>query len=343
MDTVLYTSHSRALTLLHSEVEAATERQREVFAGTAGSVLERENATGFRFYAHQFYGPDGKKKEKYLAGPVGTVEADKAAESLRLRIAETKGLVPTLRLLGREGFAITDPKTLATVATLHNRGLFRAGAVLVGSHAYGVILNRLGARAAAWTTTDIDIARGERLSGGRVDLLATLRESGIDFVEVPELDRKRPATSFKEPGRSGLVVDLLATTNQDRPILVEVPELHAHAAGLPDLAYLLEETQPGALLGREGSCAVRVPVPERFAVHKVLVSSRRRRNPKSEKDLLQAAVLSAILAESQSGALESAIESLRPRARKSFEESARRLLPLLSRHPRAIEALAIGP
>ena len=65
------------------------------------------------------------------AGP----DADAAAEAMRLRIRETKDLVPTLRLLGREGFAITDAKTFATVASVHNAGLFRAGAVLVGATA----------------------------------------------------------------------------------------------------------------------------------------------------------------------------------------------------------------
>lgn len=341
MDTPLYSPHARALSLLYSEIEAVAESRSEVFLGTAGSVIERSNASGFRFYAHQFYGATGRKKEHYVAGPVGSSEADAAAEALRTRIHEAKDLVPTLRLLGREGFAIADPKTYATVASLHNRGLFRAGAVLVGSHAYGAILNRLGMRATAWTTSDIDIARGSRLPLGPVDLLGILRESGIDFVEVPELDRRTPSTSFREPGRSRFVVDLLATTNRDEPTLVEVPELHAHAAGLPHLSYAIEESQPGLLLAREGCCAVRLPLPERFAVHKVLVSVRRKRSPKSEKDLLQAATVAAILAETQTGALESAISALGTRARKIFQEGRSRLAPLLGSHPRAIEELGI--
>src|SRR5438067_1651685 len=99
----LFTAHSRALAVLYADVEHHAVNQREVFIGTAGSVIERQNAAGFRFYAHQSYEADGKKRERYLAGPVGSAAADTAAEELRADIRELKALVPSLRLLGREG------------------------------------------------------------------------------------------------------------------------------------------------------------------------------------------------------------------------------------------------
>ncbi len=165
MDTrPLYVLHSRPLTVLYADLESHALGQRSVFVGTAGSVVERRNASGFRFYAHQHYDGDGKKRETYLAGPVGAGEADAAAEQLRVRIRETKELVPHLRLLGREGFNLVDAKTYATLASLHNHGVFVAGGMLIGSHAYGALLNRMGVRAAAYATEDIDIARRERLA-----------------------------------------------------------------------------------------------------------------------------------------------------------------------------------
>jgi len=63
----LYTPHRRALTVLYADLESYALQQREVFIGTAGSVIERKNAAGFRFYAHQFYDGEGKKRERYLA------------------------------------------------------------------------------------------------------------------------------------------------------------------------------------------------------------------------------------------------------------------------------------
>src|SRR5207244_7441998 len=123
MGLPLYSAHGRALTVLYSDVENHAIGQEQVFVGTAGSVIERENASHFRFYAHQSYQADGKKRERYLAGPVGSPEADVAAQALRDRIREVKELVPSLRLLGREGFHLVDPRTYATVASLHNHGV----------------------------------------------------------------------------------------------------------------------------------------------------------------------------------------------------------------------------
>jgi len=340
-----FVPHSRALTLLYAEVETVALQQREVFVGTAGSVIERTNAADFRYYAHQFYDGSGKQRERYLAGSTDSSEANASAEALRARIQETKDLVGTLRMLGRERFNLVDRKTYATLAALHNHGVFRAGGMLIGSHAYGVLLNRLGVRATPYATEDIDIARREALAFDEVPskaLLEILRESGIDFVEVPSLDRKQPATSFKQKGRARFQVDLLVPSRNETYPVVPVPELGANATGLPYLGYLLAESQVGALMAREGCCAVRVPVPERFAVHKLVVSRLRSgRAGKSDKDVRQAIVLSAALAELDSGAIESAVAALPKRATKHFRAALRAARPTLEASaPRAWEELS---
>jgi hypothetical protein len=336
----LFVPHSRPLTVLYTEVEEVALAQREAFVGTAGSVIERTNAAGFRFYVHQSYDGEGKQRERYLAGPVGEPGADAKADELRGRIREVKELVPTLRMLGREGFSLVDPKTYATVAVLHNHGVFTAGGMLIGSHAYGVLLNRLGVRAAPYATEDIDIARREALAFEKLPdhgLLGILRETGIDFIEVPSLDRKKPSTSFKQKGRARFHVDLLVPSPDDTFPVVPVPELAAHATGLPYLKYLLGESQMAAVIAREGCCAVRVPVPERFAVHKLIVSRLRPgRSTKSGKDLQQAAVLCAALAETHAGAIEAAVAAVPKRAARRFVAALASVRPLLERAaPRA--------
>jgi hypothetical protein len=318
----LYVPHSRALTVLHADLESHAVLGAEAFLGTAGSVIEHKNASGFRFYAHQYYDGESKKRERYLAGPVGDAAADAAASDTRTRIREVKDLVPSLRMLGREGYNLADARTYGTLASLANHGVFAAGGLLVGSHAYGVLLNKLGARAAAYATEDIDIARGEALAfetQPAQGFLEMLRESGIDFVEVPRLERGAPPTSFKQRGRSHFHVDLLVPSPAETFPVVAVPELMAHATGLPYLQYLLAESQTGLLLAREGFCSVRLPLPERFAVHKLVVSRLRvDRGAKSDKDVFQASVLAAVLAETHAGALESAVAGLPRRARKHF-------------------------
>jgi hypothetical protein len=69
------------------------------------------------------------------------------------------------------------------------------------------------------------------------------------------------------------------------------------------------------VLAREGCCAVRVPLPERFAIHKLIVSRLRvGREAKSGKDIHQASVLCAVLANTHPGALESAVAMVTKRA-----------------------------
>jgi hypothetical protein len=340
---MLYTPHSRPLTVLHSELESYALHHREVFVGTAGLVIKRTNAAGFTFYAHQFYDGEGKQRERYVAGPVGSPEADDAATALRSRIEELKALVPSLRMLGREGYNLVDAKTYATLASLHNHDVFTAGGMLIGSHAYGVLLNRLGIRAAPYATEDIDIARREALAFDKLPehgFLQMLTDSGIEFFEVPELDRKKPPTSFKQRGRSRFHVDLLVPSKDESFPVVAVPELKAHATGLPYLSYLLAESQIAMLMAREGCCAVRVPLPERFAVHKLVISRLRTgRDAKAGKDLLQASVLSAALAESHPGAIESAVAVLPKRARKHLAVAVEVARKVIKDHPRAIEEL----
>ncbi len=265
---------------------------------------------------------------------------------MRERISELKELVPSLRLLGREGFCLVDAKTSATIASLHSQGVFAAGATLVGSHAYGVLLNRLGARAVPYATQDIDIARGKKLRWQEPPTLSLqdmLNDSGIEFVAVPSLDRKTPSTSFKQRGRSPFHVDLLAPASGEEFSVIAAPELKAHAAGLPYLGYLLAESQSTVLLARTGCCAVLVPVPERFAIHKLLVSHLRTgRQAKSAADLSQAAVLCAVLADTHPGALEAAVAAIPRRAKTKFSAALESLRALLDgRAPRALEELGL--
>ena len=73
---VAYPHHPTSLTTLFSEIEAFALAQEKVFVGTPGSVLRRRNASQFEFYAHQYYDALGTKRERYVAGPVGSREAE---------------------------------------------------------------------------------------------------------------------------------------------------------------------------------------------------------------------------------------------------------------------------
>jgi hypothetical protein len=340
----LYSAHPASLAVLHGEIERYAADRSEVFVGTAGSVVKHRKASGYEYYARQYYDGEGHQREQYLAGPVGDAEADAASQAMRDRIAELKALVPHLRMLGREGYVHLDARAYATVASLHNHKVFASGAVLVGSHAFGVLLNQLGVRAAPYATEDIDIARRAPLAFEtlpKASFLEMLRESGIPFVEVPQLSRRQPSTSFKARGKSLFHVDLLVPSPGETYTVVAVPELQAHATGLPYLKYLLAQSQRAVVLAREGCCSVRVPTPERFALHKLIVSRlRASRGSKAEKDVFQAAVLIAVLGERHPGTLEEGANSVPASARKHLQAALRAARALLEdEHPRAWEAL----
>jgi len=156
--------------------------------------------------------------------------------------------------------------------------------------------------------------------------LDMLRATGINFYEVPSLNRRIPATSFAEPGGARLRVDLLVpSTNDDYPT-IPVPELKAHAKGLPYLAYLLGASQEVPVLSSHGAIMVRVPVPERYAIHKLIVSQlRTKTSSKPEKDLRQAATLIEALVERFPGAIEDALEVIPKSGLKHVTRAAKAL------------------
>lgn len=325
--TTLTIPHERALTLLFAELEGAAEEQEEAFLGTPGSLTERANKAGVRFWVHRYSDATGRRHEVYLGNSNDAATTD-LVTTLRGRIEAANATIARVRILARAGFATVDRKTYATLASLHNHGLFRAGALLIGSHAYGALLNALGVQAAAHATEDVDVGRGEALALPRLEggLLQMLRETGIPFIEVPSLDRREPSTSFAERGGSRLRVDLLVPSSNYEYPTVPIPELGAHAKGLPYLAYLLGHSQHVPILSPHGVVLVRVPVPERFAVHKLIVSQLRTRGTaKSEKDLTQVATLMEAVAERFPGALEDALAAAPRSASKHIARAAKAL------------------
>jgi hypothetical protein len=334
--TALTTPHERALTFLFSELAGAAEGQPEAFLGSPGSIAERSNDAGTRFWVHRYSDPAGRRLETYL-GKSDDPAALARVSALRLRIEAAKSTISSIRVLARAGFATVDRKAYATLASLHNHGVFRAGALLIGSHAYGTLLNTLGVRAVAYSTEDVDIARREKLAiPAATAFVEMLRETGLEFFPVPALRRTAPSTSYAERGGSRLRVDLLVPSSGDDYPIVPVPELKAHAKGLPYLAYLLGASQDSPVLSPHGAVTVRVPTPERFAIHKLIVSQlRRTASAKPEKDLRQAATLIEAVVERFPSAIEEAIDAIP----KSAVRHARRAVKALTRHlPRSQES-----
>lgn len=321
----LFTLHPLAFTTAYSELKRRALELERFFIGTPGSVGTR-TVKGKLFLYRQYYDAMGRKVADYI-GPADNPEAAARAEALRDRIALTTALAGEARTLGRQGYVRVDARTSAVLGALANHGLFRAGAVLVGSHAYGALLNDLGVRAGAFLTQDVDIARAKTLRlATRVSFASMLEESTVPLHPVLGFDRHRTATSYKAPGRDPFRVDLMIPTSGREVSTAEVPELVGHAAALPGLDFLLRDPIDAVVLGRDGVVAVKVPRPEVFAWHKMYVAqSRTTTSEKAAKDLLQASVLVAALADLESEALSSAFAEVPPKLLTKVRRAAARV------------------
>lgn len=248
----------------------------------------------------------------------------------------------TSKKLRKLGFAAVDNSTALTLAVLCNAGVFARGAVLVGTHAYSALLNSLGARFPLPLTEDVDIAaRLELATVPSRALLDVLKETGLPFVEVPSLRRAEPPTSFKVRGQK-LKVDLLVPARGEPYRSVLIPVLGAYAIGLPYLDYLLHEPVRSIVIGKDRLVPVALPQPGRYCVHKLAVSALRSSgSAKSDKDVLQAAVLATTREFELEEATDEATQTLRLKARRGATHALRLLENDYPEAARLVERLAV--
>ncbi len=337
----LFTDHLLSLQSSYSDLKRLAGEQETVFVGTPGSVTER-TVNGKAFLYRQYYDPADRKAAEYL-GPSAAATTAARADALRERIASTKGLLDVARVLARAGYVRVDARVDAVVAALFNHGVFRAGGVVVGSHAYGILLNELGVRAAAYGTEDVDIARRAPLRlPTKTSFDVMLADAKLGLLPVPQLDRKKPSTSYKPAGADRFRVDLLVPTSGSSVKVLEAKDLGVFATALPHFQYVLEDPLEAIVIGRSSVVPVNVPRPERLGWHKLLVSElRAETNDKRTKDVAQATVLLALTAERDEDATRDALRALAPAPRAKAKKAARAVLERLegTPHARALQTL----
>lgn len=167
-----------------------------------------------------------------------------------------------------------------------------------------------------------------------------MRATGLPFVPVPGLPSSEPSTTLKLPGAEGLRVDILAPGKQLGKVAA-VSELAWAAQQVPFYDYLLASPVAAAALAGGHCIPVVVPQVGRLACHKLFsAADPARAREKAEKDLRQAAVLIAALAEADGHELVAAFDAIPKGMRKAVRESGRRALPALATHEEAAALLA---
>ena len=322
-----------------------TERMRALdgarsFASLAGGFARKTVAGAHYWYFKTSAGPSGQRE--YFVGADGkeTQSLMKAYAAGREEAAAAEdGIARLCAMLRQGGAMLADAPSAKVVSGLASAGVFRLGAVLVGTHAWLVLGNLLGVRwGSSLRTQDIDVAAARGLEvampQSEADLPAALESLRMGFLPVPGLSPKSSHTSFKVRGQT-LRVDLLTPALGRRDgRAVPIARLKAAAQPLEMLDYLLEAPVAVPLLDG-GATLVNVPDPARFALHKLMLAGRRpvAEQAKAAKDRMQAQELIAVLHEDRDGDLAAAAAALR----KSPEAWRARLATQLAKLPAELE------
>ncbi len=322
----------------HTEFENLAQwaqTQDQIHLGTPGRIETRQRGDGAFFY-HRFYDANGKPSEKYIGGPSGTADGDLACNNALDKIKSAEMVVQSVRELRKLGFAVIEDKAGATLAALHNHRLFSGGLTLIGSHAYGAILNRLGVKAPNYLTEDIDTVRLKPLSLATeptMSLLEILRTSGLPFIKARTgLKPGGKSETYKLPGSEKLMVDLLVN-GSDAGAPIFIPELDAYAQSIPHLAYVVEDRMESIILSKHYAVPVYTPNPARFAIHKLFSAlSRVNQSAKSDKDIQQAATVICAMEDKYPGDIEEAIKTFPVSGKSVMLKGVKRVMPIVQAH-----------
>lgn len=240
---------------------------------------------------------DGRKREYYLGpeGPaIAAIEAARAQGAPALEVVARQAAAA-----GAQGCSLTPPKHFRIAKRLADYQFFRAGGLLVGTHAFLALGNQLGVAWGSGTRTlDPDFAHAGPGGNVAVALPADLRADADDALRSLELGflpalggSKGFASQYVSEREPDLRIDFLTTMRRNgNP--VAAPDLGVALSPLKFFEYLLEAPGQGVLIDRNDACLVNLPDPARYGLHKLIVASERgARHPKYRKDILQALAL----------------------------------------------------
>lgn len=328
---------------LYSELaQRALDAQFTSEFSLAGRFITQE-VNGRRYWYFDTANPEGHGKTRRYVGPVDDEAITTRVEHFKDLKADHKMRRKLVSTLVREAY-LPQPDRLAgdVIQALADAGFFRLRGVLVGTTAFHVYSALLGVRLnqASMVTGDADFAQFHSISVAVQDaippILDVLRDVDSTFREVPHQIDSRRSTQFRT--RSGYKVEFLtpntgSTDFDGRPTLM--PALGGSAAEpLRFLDFLIREPRRAVVLHGAG-VAVLVPAPERYAVHKLIVASRRRNEGdsavKADKDRAQAlALLSTLIEIRQASELADAWIEARDRGnawREAIDKSIETFLP----------------
>lgn len=325
----------------------AAEHARSV-ADLPGSFAQK-TVKGHKYWYFQYTEPSGRLRQVFV-GPDGPAVRDlmarKAEHSARQPL---EALARSARALGCAGVL---PRQFRVIRRLADYGFFRAGGVLVGTHAFLAFGNMLGVRwRSSDRTQDIDVAYAAKsvallLPGNiEVDLGSAIRSLGMGFLPITSLTSKLGA-GYLIPKEPDFRLDFLTPCHRGGQEPFEHPQLHLTLQPLKFMEFLLEEVQQAALLCDDGAVLVNVPHPARYALQKLLEYGERTGSfeATAAKDLAQAALLLAFLKPHRGDQIAAAWRNLLERGKGWETRAAQGMKALDARYPElALQGLLASP
>ncbi|MBL8515449.1 MAG: nucleotidyltransferase domain-containing protein [Betaproteobacteria bacterium] len=268
----------------------------QALSGQSGSFqkLQRKG----RDYWYFAYRDLGDKVRMVYLGPDDD-EVRKAIDGVQAKRGG-QATAPQAKAALQLGCAPVAPKHFSIIKRLAEYGFFRAGGVLIGTHAFLVLGNLLGVKwASGATTLDVDFAHaGKNVSIAlpadlKIDVHDALTSLEMGLLPISQFDGSFGA-QYRNPKDQELRLDFVTSMTRDGKAVV-MPDLKLALEPLKFMEFSLEGTVQGCVIGTRGSCIVNLPAPERMAVHKLIVYGERpvRERTKANKDLLQAASLAS--------------------------------------------------
>lgn len=303
-----------AVATLYAELRELTAQD----SGAPSPAFNRKIVAGHAYWYQQRW--DGSRRiQTYLGAEtpelLSRIEAAKAAAPARRADLERRREL--CRALRQAMPAAIDRITGRVLQSLAGAGVFRAGAVVVGSVAFAIYPALLGRRfsTAIARTGDLDIAAVEIASGDPVAFADAVKSVDPRFFVVPPAPGRRIETSLRLRG-GDFRVDLLTPAARSGTAPRLLPNLGFGAQAVPFLDYLLDGAVE-AVAAVDAGVPILVPDPSRFALHKLIVGADRSTAAatKRRKDVAQAEELIGALAEDQPDELRAAAKALVSRGR----------------------------
>lgn len=250
LSSAAHTAYAQVLDAVHG---AELTRSITNLAGT----FARKRVKGRIYWYYQYMDIGGRKRQIYVGPENARVLALVKAHGDAGAPDAIERLVRSALALGNTAVAVRHYRVVQRLA---DYGFFRAGGVLVGTHAFVAFGNMLGVRwSQALLTQDVDFAHaGKSIAIAlptdlELDVNAAIESLQMGLLPIQHMDGTTGA-SFLDPDDPAFCLDFLTPLHRGGMKPYRHRQLGILLQPLKFMEYLLESLEQGALLGPGVRC-----------------------------------------------------------------------------------------